>query len=540
MSRSWNQFKAWIGPGILVLAAIASYAKIVAARIAHSPPDTTTIRLCHWQLEPGFREAMQELMERYEKEYFERTGERVHLVQIPINGRVYSQFINCGLIGGVAPEIIQMDRGDTVSQPSYVARFFEPMGDEMVMPNPYNAGTDLAEVAWRETFVDGLLGSYDSTLLEYYKVPFTRYTLRFFYNRDLYEKITGRTDPPQTYAEMEEFFAKTRDYNARHDLNIAPIGGSIYQMGQLTQILAHPFKSDMVLEHDLDFDGRVDPLESYLAYRDGQWTFDSPALVSMTEFMQGLADNFQPGWQAAQRDDTLFLFLQGRCVMITSGAWDAAVIPRLTEGRFSVGVFAAPIPDDHPEFGKFVKGPRNEATLPGGVQYGVNSASPHREIAIDFLRFATSQTNNEWFCNAMGWPPTIIGARAHESVEPFQPILEGFSGDFDTNLSSEIALKAEGLGWNVLAGRMTVEDYAGEMNRTLRESADGGFQRSMQQNADRLRNAERIFAGALAASVFSDDPREDKLRERATALLLDEQRDAEYRNRAAASQSPPR
>lgn len=537
MRAAWSRFKAWIGPGILILAAVASYAKIIAARIAYSPPDTTTIRLCHWQLEPGFREAMQELMDKYEQEFFAQTGERINLVQIPINGRVYSQFINCGLIGGVAPEIIQMDRGDTVSNPSYVARFFEPMGEEMVQPNPYNAGTDIAEIPWRDTFVDALLGSYDSTLLEYYKVPFTRYTLRFFYNRDLYEKITGRTEPPQTYAEMEEFFTRTAAYNAEHGATIAPIGGSVYQMSQLTQILGHPFKSDMVLANDIDFDGRVDALEAYLAYREGRWGFDSPALRSMTEFMQGLAGNFQPGWQAAQRDDTLFLFLQERCVMITSGAWDAAVIPRLSEGKFAVGVFPAPIPDDHPKYGEFVKGPRNEATLPGGVQFGVNSTSSRRDVAVDFLRFATSQENNEWFCNAMGWPPTIIGAQAHESVEPFQPILEGFSGDFETNISSETTLKAEGLGWNVLAGRMSVDAYAEEMNRTLSESADGGFQRAMQQNADRLRNAERIFAGALAASVFSEEQRDEKLRERATALLLDEQRDAEYRARAAAPPS---
>src|SRR5690606_29958366 len=122
------------------------------------------------------------------------------------------------LIGGVAPELIQMDRGDTVQKPSYIARFFEPMGDTLARPNPYNSSEELEELPWRETFTDHLMGSYETTLLDYYKVPFTRYTLRFFYNKELLEAITGRSEPPSTYRELEEFFALTAEYNQREGL----------------------------------------------------------------------------------------------------------------------------------------------------------------------------------------------------------------------------------------------------------------------------------------------------------------------------------
>lgn len=541
MNQLLDRLKSWLGPLILVLAAAAAYAKIFYDHATYNPPEVATLRLCHWQLEPGFRESIDELIKRYEELYFQRTGKRINLVQIPINGRVYPQYVNCGLIGGVAPDLIQMGRGDTTINPSYIARFFEPITDPLMEPNPYNAGASLADVPWKQTFFDDMRGNYEPTLLQYYAAPFTRSSLRFFYNKDLFRTITGHDNPPSTFADLQEFFRKVEAYNLLHGARISPISGSAYQLSQLSQTLGLPFRADLVLEHDMNFDGRVDKLEAFLAYRKGGWDFSSPALEAMLRCLTEVASQFQPGWQAALRDDALFNFLQQRSVMITSGSWDAVVIPRLSEGKFEVGVFATPVPMDHPEYGRYVRGPRNEAGTPGGIGFGINARSPHKEIAMDFTRFCTSQAQNEWFCSEMGWTPVVKGAKASEAVIPFQPITEGFSGEFDMDLSPEVALKGGGMRVSVIAGRVPVEEYSSEMNRVLERTAEDGFERTLQQNADRIRNTQRLFAGSLAASVFCDEsaPSRKKIEERATALLLDEHRDAVFRTLGAAGSPEP-
>lgn len=541
MRRFWNLLRAWSGLLILLAAAVAAYAQIIRSHRAHERSDVVTIRICHWQLEPGFRETLAGVIEDYQRLYEARTGHPVRLVQLPINGRAYQQFVNCGLIGGVAPDIIEMGRGDTVTRPSYVGRLFEPLGAELAQPNPYNEGTDLSSTPWRSTFVDGLQSAFDATLLDYYQIPFSFFTVRYFCNLDLYRRITGRDTPPRSFAELRAFFAETQRYSRESGQAISALGGSrAYHLGHLVRQYAAPFTYGVVAASDLDGDAKVRDMEAYLAFRDGTWNYGSPALHAMRACLKEITSQFQDGWQAAQRDDAVYLFLQERCVLLSSGAWDAGSIPDLCSNRFAVGVWRLPPPSDEPAYGPFYPAPATETFLPAIVNWGVNARSRHKEVCLDFLKYCTSRAVNERFCRTLTWLPAITGAGVAGPVQPFRPDDKGIYCEFDGAASAEARLKQDGLLWMYLSGRMTSEAYADEMNHINRSTGDDGFRRALANERVRTRDGERLLAGLLGrAAVGAADAQLDaRLRERLSALAVDRFRNAELADRFARAPGP--
>ncbi len=117
--------------------------------------DRVTIRFCHWQLETGVRDAVAAIIRRYEQ-----LNPRVHVVQIAIPGGVagatYTTWVLTQMAAGSGPDLVQYD----AFHPD-VPRLFQPIGAEVNEPNPYNRGTPLAGVRWRDTFVDGMITNFD-------------------------------------------------------------------------------------------------------------------------------------------------------------------------------------------------------------------------------------------------------------------------------------------------------------------------------------------------------------------------------------------
>jgi len=77
------------------------------------------IRLVHWQLETGVREGLQVLIDEFESRKAAE-GRQIEVVQIAIPERVYNQYVTTQLIGGTAPDMIQIGR----FAPEYLGRFF--------------------------------------------------------------------------------------------------------------------------------------------------------------------------------------------------------------------------------------------------------------------------------------------------------------------------------------------------------------------------------------------------------------------------------
>ena len=82
----------------------------------------TVIRIAHWQIEAGPREALEAMIKRYEE-----INPEVRVEQVAVPGNLYKQWLRTQLIGGDAPDIIEFGSfwGGVDDIPP---RFFDPKG----------------------------------------------------------------------------------------------------------------------------------------------------------------------------------------------------------------------------------------------------------------------------------------------------------------------------------------------------------------------------------------------------------------------------
>ncbi|NOY82630.1 MAG: extracellular solute-binding protein [Kiritimatiellaeota bacterium] len=507
--------------GLIVLAGVMLFA---AVRVAHNQwtyeaPDVLTIRLCHWQLESGVREAFARLMREYERLYFKKHGKRLRVIQVPVSERGYAQYVNTGLVGNIAPDIIEKGHSKAAYNPAYVARFFLPLARYLDEPNPYNKGTPLEGVPWKNTFFDGMQGAYDRQLLDYYYIPFSMFTIRIFYNVDLYKKIIGHRAPPADFRAFLGACEQIRRYAERTGTPIVPIAGSKYGANVFRPRYETPFLFDIIRKCDENLDGTTDAYEAYRGYRRGVWNFNSPAYLASRRCRLEIARNFQAGWLAALRDDAAFMFIQQRAVMIATGSWDARSLVDQVGKSFEIGIFDFPIPVRDPEYGQYVKGPLSEAGIRGGIPMAITKQSRHADICIDFLRFCTTRRNNETWNRAVTWLPVIRGTRLSPILEAFKPKIRGYYGWFDYRISTAVKLKAEGYRWSLFAGKITPEEYGRVIGESYERTGAEGYRELLHKDALNIRNLERILDG-LTVRLAVAPPKDVELsRAKVTQLL---------------------
>ena len=198
-------------------------------RSSHGPEaGGIVVRVAHWQLEGGVREAFDAVARAYETLH---PGVRV--VQIPIPERIFPEWATTQLIGGTAPDLVEIGlnaSGIDSSTDERLVRYYEPLGRVLNAPNPYDADApDLAALPWRDTFVDGLRSVYNPRLLEFYSVPTTLTTVRVFYNQTLWRRLLGETPPPRTYEKFAEICHRAAAGGGPGGVPpVIPVAGSSY------------------------------------------------------------------------------------------------------------------------------------------------------------------------------------------------------------------------------------------------------------------------------------------------------------------------
>lgn len=383
-------------------------------------PTRITLRFAHWQLEAGVGEAFDRLARDYEKLH-----PRVRIEQLRIPERVFSQWAITQLIGGTAPDLIELGFSiDTLLK----ARHFEPISRFVDAPNPYNAGTALAGMPWRNTFVDGLDSGFDEKLGDTYGIPCFFATIRVYYNRELLREITGTEEPPATFDDFIAVCEQTRTFATRTGRRLVPIAASRdnapYLLDELfaaqNQKLVHSFNPLRRL--------MTSPDAFFSAYLGGGWSFDSPAIRSGLTLMREVGQFLQPGFLQLRREDAMFHFSQGRALMVAAGSWEATGLR--AQSRFAIGVFRLPVPGPgHPRYGAHTWGRAAES---GGRSvesagrritgpFGVYQGSKHPEVALDFLRYLTSQPAHQTFVDLSGWLPIIVGVTPPAAMAGFAP-----------------------------------------------------------------------------------------------------------------------
>lgn len=413
-----NHWRTWV---VVVLLGggfgWASY-QALAPRVTAAREDKIVIRFGHWLLHAGMREGIDEVIAAYEALH-----PHVEVQQVAVPIRTWHSWQRTQYVGGTAPDLM----GILGVNEDTFARYFLPLNAHLAQTNPYNVGTQLEGVPWRDTFRDSLrsVEAITPSLGDTFGVVLQVNSERLFYNRDLLRRITGRDEPPATFEELREVVAQIAEYNQREGRNLIPISCCEPHADKVYRMIASPVTQRATLELNPWGAPGLEPWRVAALVVEGGITVDSPEVRASFAAFKEVGDMMPPGFLQLARDDSLFMFLQQQAVMIYTGSWDFGI---LTEGAdFPVGVAPMPVPTAETEpYNAFALGPVSEAALAGEATVGVTRASRHPEIALDFLRFISSPEQAAKFSARSQRPSAIVGVDLPPELAGLQRHEEGW------------------------------------------------------------------------------------------------------------------
>ncbi len=443
----WRKLIGWnmLGVGILALALILSVASLLSVRARHYDDSSgrKIVRILHWQLELGFRQALQRVIDDYNKlkaaEFAAgRIPAPVEVLQMGVTEKVYDQFVKTNLIAGTAPDLIETKRYSTSSQDR--SQYFLELGDVIEQPNPYNADRFLADPAvaadlrqafpvlpWRNTFIEGLRSGWDNQLQGFYGIPITCFMGgRLSFNIDLVKAATGSEKLPRTLGELLSVCRQIRAYGKSQGRDIIPIASSRYDTAFWRAYISSftAINQDLL---DLDLSGDVSDTEGWAAIGSGRLAFSDPPYRDLIESSAAISAEFSPGFLAMERDTASFLFIQGKAAMHFTGSWDAGTLAR--QVPFRMGVIPMPLPAPGEPWGDPPRAQVDESGGLGGAPFAIVKNSRNVTEAIDFMQYLTSHDVNQRFNQECDWLPTIIGCTVSPLMAPYSPQVDGVGGD---------------------------------------------------------------------------------------------------------------
>jgi raffinose/stachyose/melibiose transport system substrate-binding protein len=422
--------------------------------------------------------------------------------------KVYAQWLNTQLVAGTAPDLAEMGMANLATKDEYTVKYYVPLGGYIGQPNPYNKGTDLEDVPWKETLLDGMRGGFREGLQAYYGVPTTFYGMRLFYNKTLLKRATGSDEAPRTFGH----WMQQCDAIRKLDPDLLPIVSS-YGMDSLRSKYDASFTSGLEAQVDLDLDGRVTLVETYIAYRQGIARLDTPQVKAMFDLLRTVGERMQQGFSAMDRQQSQFRFVNGQAGFMFTGSWDASGTFLQADAKgFEVGVCDLPpvAPDD--PGGNFYRGRVNEAATAGGGVYGVYKGSKNVEVAVDFLRYITSRKANEKFNRMSQWPPLTIGAEPSEIMRPFAPNPVGYSSPLQFNFGQLATQGLNGALINYYQGDAPFTDAIRNYDAGITDERFGGdyaWSNEFMERRRDVRNKEGLLAQQSALELVrpgSTDP----------------------------------
>jgi len=418
-----------IALGILIACFVFSLVRVISHRVRALDPKVTHIRVATWYLQPGMPEAFEELAAEYS-----RLHPDVVVEQNLVHWQLYPMWLRTRLVGEDAPDIVMFPnevRRETI------LRYMYPLTEYVDRKNPYNTGTDLEGVPWRQTFVDGLSSSpaFVGDVMEYYSIPTMLNTSRFYYNVDLYRELFGERPLPET---TDEFFQLCEDvlvHSRKSGRFIVPITAS---KDRATEIVASFFElmTQRLMERvDPNLDLSLAPRELAIAYKKRKWSLQTADIQAGCELVERIGRYFQQGFMGMERNEAIYGFNRGRALMFMSGPYDARSIT--LDSQFELGVFDFPEPDTtRPQYTRFVKGRPSEAGLPGGQNLGIVKRSRDKDRAVDFLMFLSSKSSfKRWIVDADRIAP-VRNIEPNPLVAEFAPRLEGPQRGFRIRFSN--------------------------------------------------------------------------------------------------------
>lgn len=388
----------------------------------------TVLRFAHNQLQPGIREAFDEIAADYM-----RLHPHVRIEQISVPLRAWEAWLRTQLVGETAPDVIEI----ATATDEMLARYFEPLTPWVDSPNPYNADTALADTPWRTTFLDGLTNppSYNPGLMEFYGVPTSITTIRLACNEDMLRAITGSTRLPATYEEFVALCRAANDYARRTGQSVSAIAGSADSASQILIRLFASQTQQLGLQLDPFSTLNITVRESAPAYLRGVWSLRDPAIQSGLNLWREIGAFIQPGFLQLKRDDAQFYFSHGHALFIGVSSRDLEGVSG--ESHFPVVITDIPLPSHrHPHYGRHVLGTVSEASKALDCCFGLNREGKNKKQALDFLRFLTSEGSARKYARIGNRLPAITGVPVNPGIVGFLPMMTGRTNGFGIHFTN--------------------------------------------------------------------------------------------------------
>ncbi len=415
-----NPGKRW---GMIIC--VVSYLVAVWWVFTKSTPLTAdreiTIRIAHWQIELGPPDGIQAAIDRYEE-----LNPNVRVKQLLVPGGVYRQWMRANFAGNSAPDLVEYGAG-LAGLSDLPVRYFEPLTEELLAPNPYNEGTELEGLPWMKTFLDELMEQRMNSPEpgQYYAVTLAQGSERLFVNRDLLAEVTGSSERVEDFAAMREIFQQTAAYAKAEGRMIKPFSGSKDNTVWMMQFFMKGIANK--LSQRLDNYGLLSlPMwQTQWKYLNGEWDFHDPAFLDGFKLLSEVEQQMRPGYMGFLRDDAVRQFLGREVLFLFAGTWDATTLRRLAD--FPVDTWRCPQPSiSDPVVGKHMLGHYADGTSITGIAFYLNKRSEQKEAAIDFLRFLTSYEGNKLFTDHSGWPPSVKTVPVAPEIASFLSPEDGY------------------------------------------------------------------------------------------------------------------
>ncbi|MBI4978573.1 MAG: extracellular solute-binding protein [Spirochaetes bacterium] len=416
---------------------------------------TITIRIAHWQLEPGFRDGIEVLAKEYRKLHPD-----VRIIQSGIPFNTYGQWFSTQMVGGAPPDLIQVGYVPYHLLIGYFMRYFTPLTEYINEPNPYNAENEFRDTPLRDTTKDGLRACYYPEIQEYMTVGITMHLTRMAYNKTLLKKITGSDIPPATFGEFLNVCALIKKSNT------APLANSGFHMAHILENnWFQPLTSKARDVIDFNHDCSVSAVEQYIGMKTGLIGLDHPSYRAKFDTVAAVGRNSPPGFSGLNRDDAVLMFIQKRAVFIPS--WTGDINTLVEQGRdngFEVGVCDFPLPGPADPGAAVSEGPGFENAV-SGTWFGCATPAndPERKrAAIDFLMFMLSKENNIKLNRMTGWIPCIKGSKGEGVLADITPHADGVTPGLNLNIGGESSIKMSQLYALLQLGEMSYEAFKKE------------------------------------------------------------------------------
>ncbi len=346
------------------------------------PSDVRRLTFAHWQLEDGFREGYADAIRVYEKLKADQ-GINVKVVQTAVPSRGYAQWFLTQLIGGDCADVIELSGSQELQN-----QYFLPLSKYLAEENPYNRGTPLEGMAWRDTFADDMAGALSPTYSEYFGVSSLMCTTRMYVNVDLYRTATGSSKLPETLDEWLDSCEKIRAYGDRIGKPLIPIGVRGFTKGTISQICDH-FNNLINADYNdflSDYEYGIGNTELVRKFANGDKRVDLNRFLAPAGLTVKIGKYFAKGFPSIDLEQTKFLFSSGTVAFFIDGTYNA--FSMVNNSKFKVDVI--PLPALGRGFKWKDLGRMTEVGSGIGGRFGVPKNAKDIDLAIDFLKFITS------------------------------------------------------------------------------------------------------------------------------------------------------